>query len=657
MPDQEFELDVLRDLLEEARIIGQLAEDEGAFREAYEAFRAGDVRKFQDALKPKRLRCSLICEWIRIKECIFVCLKLCGAPKPTDQTPKPRELAEAIVQITSDEKLVRQLAKAVEERDHDSFQRIVEQFRLGNLCHYFCHWLCVVRYRLICRWLCSIKKIERPNFARELQSAGQALRQLLEHKDSFDQAVAASDAGNAAKLAAVIQTAQLLPVCHFICEWFCSWRCTRVCLILCRQFPLEPIQDEIREAFAFAKAMQQLGQEPVQLERLSSAVGAGNAETYSTSVKKLKLQRFCIQLCHWICFLRCRRFCIRVCPPDEPWFHHIGDFGIYADIDSGTGLTNKPQPQGVGSHGGPNYGFFGCLELRGYCPRLSPTFPGEPMAYRFLFQEAGAPNPTPITKPYVCTVYVTSRRVYWFDNVLKNKWQSIWIRGDNPSVDPPPGVEPDSDFFVVPDANGWVQVIPTSPSDDAFSGGLMGFASWVASPGSYDADPAPGVAAGTAVSLANQRKGIDVAIIFQATRASQISAATPDYTNEVSKVHINNWLEVGLLDLQEFLSPGATCCTPLTTDLHILYTADHELMAQWYIDMVTCPPGPSPAPTFPSGTGPRGGAGSDPHDISTWPMCSYLIRLFTRRSLTTGLEDDDLDNIAAKTFCIGPRGR
>src|SRR5439155_4735605 len=268
-------LDVFRDLLEEARTIGQLAEDERAFREAYEAFRAGDVSKFQDVLKRRGLRCSLICEWIRIKECIFVCLNLCGPPKPTDHTPNPRELAEAIVRITSDERLVRQLAEAVEKRDHDSFQRIVEQFKLGNLCHFFCHWLCVVHYRLICHWLCSIKKVERPNLARELQSAGQALRQLLEHKDSFDQAVAASDAGDAEKLGAVIQAAQPVSFCHFICEWFCSWRCTRVCLILCRGFPLEPIRDEIREALAFAKAMQQLGQQPLQLERLSAAVGAG----------------------------------------------------------------------------------------------------------------------------------------------------------------------------------------------------------------------------------------------------------------------------------------------------------------------------------------------------------------------------------------------
>src|SRR5206468_8920719 len=143
---------------------------------------------------------------------------------------------------------------------------------------------------------------------REQQPAGRALRQLLEQENSVAQAVAASDAGDAEKLGAVIQAAQLVSFCYLICEWFCSWRCTRVCLILCRSFPLEPIQDEIREAFAFTKAMQQLGQQPSELERLSVAVGAADAETYSASVKKLKLQRFCIQLCHWICFLRCRRF-------------------------------------------------------------------------------------------------------------------------------------------------------------------------------------------------------------------------------------------------------------------------------------------------------------------------------------------------------------
>jgi hypothetical protein len=83
-----------------------------------------------------------------------------------------------------------------------------------------------------------------------------------------------------------------------------------------------------------------------------------------------------------------------------------------------------------------------------------------------------------------------------------------------------------------------------------------------------------------------------------------------------------------------------------------MYTADHELMAQWYIDMATAAT-VSPAPVFPGGTGPRGGAGIDFHDTTTWPSCSYLLKLHTRRSLTDGLQDDpDKWENSFVTFCI-----
>jgi len=52
------------------------------------------------------VRSSDLCVWIRSKECVFLCFELCGPPKPPERTPNPRELAEAIVRITSDEKLV-----------------------------------------------------------------------------------------------------------------------------------------------------------------------------------------------------------------------------------------------------------------------------------------------------------------------------------------------------------------------------------------------------------------------------------------------------------------------------------------------------------------------------------------------------------------------
>jgi hypothetical protein len=656
MPNQGFDYDAFRDLLEGANVIGKLAADEQAFRAAYEAFRAADAKTYQEVLNRLGLlsRCERICEWLRLKECVFLCIELCGIPKPIDKTPDPRLLAEVIVKLTSDEKLVQQLVEMLDTRNKDLFQRLVKEFNLGPICHLFCHWLCVVRYRLICRWVCNPVLTEKPNLAQELQSAGQALRLLLEHGDAFSQAVAASNAGDAAKLGSVIGGIdQLVPLCYFICEWFCSWRCTLVCLTLCHAFPVEPIRDEIGEALAFAKSIHKLTQNPLMLERLVSAVTAGDAKGYSAVIKELALQRYCIQVCHWVCGLLCRRFCTLVCPPIylHPWFTHVGDFSITADIDGGTGLTNKSEA----GHGGPNFGFFGKLSLRGFCPKIDPAHAGAAMAYRFLYQPAGAPKPTPITGGpgggLVGEVLVGSRYTLWHGNPFT--LQSVRIRGTGTTSPTPPPFTPDPappDHYIVPDPQGWVPV-DQNALDDGFDGWLMGFASWVAFPGG---DPAPGVSAGTAVPGPNQKNGTDSAIIFQATRVSTIAAvnggAAPDYTNQLAKIHINNWNEVSLIDLQEFA--GGLKCNPVTNDLHILYTTDHELMAAWSIDMVTAAT-VTPAPTFPSGTGPRGGAGTDFHDTSKWPSCSYLLRLHTVRSLTDGLLDDtDKWESSFLTFCV-----
>ncbi len=646
MANRELDSEELRDLLEGISVAGRLAKDEKAFREAYEAFRSGEVEEFQAILKRLGLLplCRLVCEWIRVKECIFLCLDLCGLPKPSKEPPNPRLLAEAIVRITSDEKVVREVVEVLAKRNREGFERIVAEYKLGALCHLFCHWLCVVHYRLICRWVCSPTPIERPSLARELQAAGQVLRRLLEHKDAFEQAVAASNAGDAEKLGRTIRGADLIPLCFFICEWFCSWRCTLVCLTLCREFPLEPIKNPVEEALAFAKAVQRLEQKPTEVERLMAALGAGDAKNWVALLRELELQRFCIQICHWFCYRRCRGFCILVCPPPflHPWFTNVGDFSITADIDPGTGLTNKS----VAGHGGPNYGFFGCLNLGGFCPKVDPAHPAEPMAYRFLFQQAGAPNPTPVTAGFVCDVLVGTRLITW--NGVPNTFQSIRVAGAMPPP-PPPGPNPPP-FYIIPDGQGWVHVDQLA-LDDGFDGWLMGFSSAVAFAGG---NPAPGVSAGTAVPAANQKNGINTAIIFQATRVSTINAVNtgtaPDYTNQLPKIHISNWGEVSLIDLQEF--GGGLSCSPVTNNLHIEYTTDHELMAQWFIDMVTAAT-VLPAPVFPSGIGPRGSAGTDFHDTTTWPSCSYLLRLHTRRSLTTGLLDDpDKWEGSFLTFCI-----
>jgi len=421
--------------------IGELAKDEKLFATAYEAFRSGDAQKFQAAFQRLRLtpRCRLVCEWIRSKECVFLCLELCGPPKPLERAPNPRELAEAIVRITSDKKLVRELAAAVEKRNRAAFERIIAGHKLQALCHLFCHWLCIVRYRLFCRVLCAPGPVERPNLGAELHSAGQALSRLLENKTAMEEAVAASNAGDAEKLGSVIRHVAPIQFCHYICEWLCSWRCTLACLTLCRQAPAVKIENQIKEAHAFAAALQQLSAQPAEMERLSAAVGAGDAKIYTAIIGELKWQRFCIQFCHWVCALRCRRFCILVCPPrpNHPWFTHVGDFGIAADIDPATGLTNKAQ----GGHGGPSFGLFGSLSLRGFCPKYYDPAQTQSMAYRFLYKAVGAVTATPITGGFVpvASVLVGTRYTLWNGN--PSSLQTIRIRGTGTTslTPPPPG--------------------------------------------------------------------------------------------------------------------------------------------------------------------------------------------------------------------------
>jgi hypothetical protein len=284
------------------------------------------------------------------------------------------------------------------------------------------------------------------------------------------------------------------------------------------------------------------------------------------------------------------------------------------------------------------------------------------MAYRFLFQPAGAPQPTPIGPGFVSEVLIGSRYTLWNGN--PNTLQTVRLRGGGPTPTPPtptPDLTP-PDHYIVPDADGWVPVDQRA-LDDAFSGYLMGFNSAAAIvPNGVATSSQP---AGQPVPGAEQKNGVDCAIIFQATRVSTIAAvnggAAPDYTNQIGKVHINNWSTVALLDILQFHTGGGTPCSPLSNDLDIEYSVDHALIAAWSIGLTTAAPGVALTSPPPPPSTPRGGAGTHHENIGPgpghptgWPTCSYTVTLTTRRRLTNGLNDDS-DWTIPKTFCIGVR--
>jgi len=355
-------------------------------------------------------------------------------------------------------------------------------------------------------------------------------------------------------------------------------------------------------------------------------------------------------------------FCVDLCvkeplPPFEnPYFYQVGDFNIAADIDVTTGLTLHAK----GSHAGPGYGFFGAIKLKGYCPKTLPGDPSKPMYYRFLYVDPKAPGvEVPITGNLVGgatqEVVVGARVVPWdqFGTGLTDTYQDIVVRGSGtasaPDVPPPfPGPAPHGPIpphVLIPDANGWVRVDQLAV-DNGFQGALMRFQTTAAF-----ADGSPidaGDKAGNPPST--PRNGRLVRLIFE-TATDPADPATFDRQLLEGKIYVNNWVEMRLLDLQQFVLGVSGSCTPITNDVDINYTVDHELLHSWSLAIAAA--ASPPIPPLPSGTGPRGANSGVPGfhiGVGAWPSCSYSVILRSRRSLTTGEVDDDTDETRV-TFC------
>jgi len=345
-------------------------------------------------------------------------------------------------------------------------------------------------------------------------------------------------------------------------------------------------------------------------------------------------------------------FCVTLCvdvqqppPVDDPLFTHVGDFHIYGDINAVTGLTNSA----VFGHGGPGYGFFGALKLRGYSPK---QISAQPARYRFLYENLAAPGMLiPITGPLVYPALVGSRLILWdtFGTGLAWTFQSIYVQGSGatPDTTPPPALPPGTPWgappahIVVPDANGWIAV-DQNALDGGFYGPLVRFDTTQVLP----ALDAPGNGAGN--PPASPMNGLDLRIIYQAGPISASSSGPVAFTNALDRVRVNNWGEVRLLDLLEFTGEG-TPCSKITNQISIQYTVDHELIAGWNIGISSAAAFPPPPP-LPSGSVPRGGFGTHSVNVEGWPSCAYVVSLSTRRRLTDG-ENDDSRRTTTKVFC------
>src|SRR5260370_10504472 len=156
--------DSVSQLAAQADAVGGLAQDTGAFAAAVAAFESNDPDAFGWVLQRLELlpRCELICEWIRVKLCVLRCIEVCGPPDPKVAVPELPAFARAIVQLASNEALLRRVVDAVSCGDAESFQAAIAEAKLQSFCQLLCRYVCSIIYRRICEVVCTPRPVPAP---------------------------------------------------------------------------------------------------------------------------------------------------------------------------------------------------------------------------------------------------------------------------------------------------------------------------------------------------------------------------------------------------------------------------------------------------------------------------------------------------------------
>ena len=679
MADESADRLLLNEVLTGAEAMGSLAVDDEVFRAAVDAFRALDGESMHALLERHGLldRCEVICHWLRSKEAILLCLWLAGPPPVTEeQPPDAREFAEVVAKVTADEELVEQLAAAVQDRDQKAWRELIETQKLERYSHLLCHWVCVVYYRLVCEVVCTPIRIERPQLIPELAAAGQAVGRLAAKEKAFAAVEKAVLAGNCELIGVELGRIgfRIDPFCGWICEWFCSWRCVLLCLRLCRVFPLEAIESEIEEMRGFAQAGGELAKQRAPLDRLTAAVLREDVGTLESLVKELKFERYCIQFCHWVCFLRCQIFCICVCPPSTiAVFTKIG--ALYYET-----MVNSEAP-GNGLTIADSRAFFNTLRLNG---GISVVDGAPRIEYRFEVVQTNADGTkladgvSPITDAdwvAVVPAQIGSTNIGSF------------VR---PHFPPPPFQDivevyvksgPAGSYVIAPAADGWIPVPPFAPTSPEFptpgtgwrfvpGSDLIMFDTTTLAPSVVHVDET-GVDAGS--SAANP---LQTDVYYGIRMRIRNQGDTGDGTDAGTCVHvaINNTLydnishhpywpgglfgatdelavsSIGIAELE------AHPCSVLKDSLTVEFTAAHSNLGAVEVWMEG-PGGPysftlNPAVAENPGENWYGTADPNGWTFKSLAPCAYLLKLSVDPLLTTG-DSDPLPLVDYIAFCKG----
>jgi len=180
--------DAVSRLASQSNAIGQLAQDSGGFSAVVAAFDSKDANAFRWVLERLEMLpyCELICEWVRIKFGVLRCLEVCGLPNQELETPSLQQFARAIVQLASNEKLLRQVVDSVSCGDGEEYRAAIAELKLNDFCYLLCHWVYSVIYYRVCEVVCSPDRLILGDAVSDIRAAAREIDVLLRNEKAFE---------------------------------------------------------------------------------------------------------------------------------------------------------------------------------------------------------------------------------------------------------------------------------------------------------------------------------------------------------------------------------------------------------------------------------------------------------------------------------------
>lgn len=238
----------------------------------------------------------------------------------------------------------------------------------------------------------------------ELRNISQAALTLAQDRDALSAAWDAFHAKDSSHFLAALDRVGLIDRCREICFFFCRKHCIEICRRFCIEWPIEPLS--LNEMAEFAEVFHKLVEDGT-VKRLLVIVDAEDEKAWQDEIQKLKIVKYCHQICHLLCVWRCQRVCIDLCPP-RPLITRVGSIPV-SQIDA-LGYGNGPSippfhvpapnpPGGVGDHpfGASVWlmGMFNMPTATQYLVEYSNSGPGGPYTPIAVQVDGYNFNPTP----------------------------------------------------------------------------------------------------------------------------------------------------------------------------------------------------------------------------------------------------------------------